>query len=225
MDHRDARFYFWRNGVLGNCTCSHAATFPVQTVPMLQRLLRFFLPSIILAMLIILAAWLVFVPLDALFALLGKTAIGRSQIIPRPDISMRKVRPPRAQTSPPDSSPSSVNGSRYDFLLGAAAWVIAIAGGVVAALIAFDVNRTLPTIEDTATYVFQAKTFALGRLWAPIPPDFAHNSSAFILPFTVVFNGHWFGKYPPGWPALLAVGALFDKSWIVTPVVGGIVCS
>ena len=45
MDHRDARFYFWHNGQIGNCTCKHPQLFPVAFTPMLQRVLRFFLPE------------------------------------------------------------------------------------------------------------------------------------------------------------------------------------
>lgn len=194
LDHRDARFYYWNNGVIGICTCARPITFPVATIPMIQRALQFSLPSVILALflaLLAVAAYAVFVPL----------AIGPSKWIA--GLSGKRF----VIANPP-----------WPWALDAAAIVVGAAGIVSGALIALNVNLTLPTIEDTATYLFQAKTFALGRLWAPIPRDF----SFFSLPFTVAVHGHWFGKYPPGWPLLLSIGTLFGKPWMVTPVVGGL---
>jgi hypothetical protein len=207
MDHRDARFYYWNRGQVGLCTCSHPPTFPVQFTPMAQRVLRYFLPSLILGMTLVLLAWAVFAILRAITLLTTgsnplRVTAWQPQVPSRHDVRIQ-IR-------------SGVSAMETAFLI--AAGVVAAVGTVLAMRIALINNQTLPTIEDTSTYIFQAKTFALGRLWNTIP----HPFRSFSLPFTIASDGHWFGKYPPGWPALLAIGAMFDKAWIITPLVGGV---
>lgn len=80
------------------------------------------------------------------------------------------------------------------------------------------VTEGLPHIEDEITYLFQARTFARGALWAPPPPD----SRSFFVPFALIVNHHWIGKYPIGWPLLLAVGERFGAGWLVNPVLGAL---
>ncbi len=62
--------------------------------------------------------------------------------------------------------------------------------------------HTMPHIEDETAYLFQAKTFAAGQLWAPAPPE----PEFFEHEHMIMRNGRWFSKYPPLWSALLAVG-------------------
>ncbi|HEV3312914.1 MAG TPA: hypothetical protein VG815_20585 [Chloroflexota bacterium] len=195
LDHRDARFYYWNNGVVGPCTCHHPVTYPVAVIPMVQRLLQFALPSVILALFLCLLAFAA-----------GTLLLRVVTQIPSRDI--------------PDSPRRLVRSLMVDIAATGAGAV----GIVSAALFALNNNQALPTIEDTSTYIFQAKTLALGRLWTPVPRGLgtALLNHFFALSFTVTPHGHWFGKYPPGWPLLLSVGALFDKAWMVTPVVGGL---
>src|SRR5207237_6465612 len=35
-------------------------------------------------------------------------------------------------------------------------------------------------------------------------------------------DGRWFGKYPPGWPLLLALGVVARAPWVVDPILGGL---
>ena len=95
--------------------------------------------------------------------------------------------------------------------------VCAIAFLVTAAVAAFAFER-LPHLEDEVAYLFQAKTMALGRLTVPSPdqPD------SFWTPFVLDWQGQRFGKYPPGWPAVLAVGVLARVPWLVNPLLAAL---
>ena len=80
--------------------------------------------------------------------------------------------------------------------------------------IAVDVLQRIPHVQDSVTYLFQARTLARGRLSAPAPPL----PQAFEQQFLLVRDGRWFGKYPPGFPALLAIGVLAGAPWLVNPL-------
>jgi hypothetical protein len=82
------------------------------------------------------------------------------------------------------------------------------------AYIASSLLEHMPHVQDSVGYLFQAKVFALGRLWAPLPPlpDF------FVHEFVVQQDGRWFAKYPPGFPALLSLGVLAGAPWLVNPI-------
>ncbi|WP_420632034.1 ArnT family glycosyltransferase [Candidatus Leptofilum sp.] len=80
--------------------------------------------------------------------------------------------------------------------------------------IASDVLARVPHVQDSLTYLFQAQTLARGELWAeaPLLPQF------FEQEFLLVQNGRWFGKYPPGFPAILAIGVLLNAPWLINPL-------
>lgn len=80
--------------------------------------------------------------------------------------------------------------------------------------IAGDVLERIPHVQDSVTYLFQARTLARGQLSAPAPPL----PEAFEQEFLLVRDGRWFGKYPPGFPALLALGVLLGAPWLVNPL-------
>lgn len=193
MDHRDARWYYWNHGMEGACTCHRVATFSVHTEAMLQRTLRFLLPSIILGILLCLAS----IPFY----------LGLLRLL----LPFRK----RWENLDPLGRWRDKIGSRVADALAVGFTLSTI---IVAAGVALRVDRALPTIEDTVTYLFQARTLALGRLWVPIP----HHLAFFARPFVIAENGHWFGKYPPGWPMLMSIGAVFGKAWIINPIVTGL---
>ncbi len=71
-----------------------------------------------------------------------------------------------------------------------------------------------PLIIDEIVEVIQARIFASGRLWAPTPqyPEFTA-----IL--NMVNDGtKTYGHFPPGGPAILALGELVHAPWISGPV-------
>ncbi|HUX88851.1 MAG TPA: glycosyltransferase family 39 protein [Chloroflexota bacterium] len=94
-----------------------------------------------------------------------------------------------------------------------------VGAGLAAGLyVAAVVLQGMPHVQDSVAYLFQAKTYALGRLWVPVP---AH-SEFFTHEFIVMHDGRWFGKYPPGWPMLLAIGVLAGAPWVVSPICGAL---
>lgn len=86
------------------------------------------------------------------------------------------------------------------------------------AAVAYFAFERLPHLEDEVAYLFQAKTLALGRLTVPSP---AH-PEAFWTPFVLDYRGQRFGKYPPGWPAALALGVVAGAPWLVNPLLAAL---
>ena len=109
-----------------------------------------------------------------------------------------------------DASPA-----RWDRALpwAAGAWVV-----LLSAALGFAVFEQLPHIDDSVSYLFQAKYFATGHLTLPAPPD----SAAFQMDQTIMDRGRWFAYGFPGWPALLALGVLAGVPWLVNPLLGGL---
>jgi hypothetical protein len=94
-----------------------------------------------------------------------------------------------------------------------------IAVGVVIAAVVLAIasfwDRGILWGDETA-YRLQAQIFALGKPWIDAPTG----PSAEELRFThlIVHDGHWFTKYPPLWPVVLALGGLLHVRWLVNPV-------
>lgn len=68
-----------------------------------------------------------------------------------------------------------------------------------------------PLLVDSVIQLFQARIFAGGALTAPAPPDEAF----FAVQHMLVDGSRWYSQYPPGHPALLALGARFSAPWAV----------
>ena len=89
----------------------------------------------------------------------------------------------------------------------------------IALHVSFDVLERIPHVQDAVTYLFQAQTLARGELAAPAPPlAEANNTPHFGQEFLLLRDGRWFGKYPPGYPAVLAIGVLAGGHWLVNPL-------
>jgi len=100
---------------------------------------------------------------------------------------------------------------------------VALLAFALAAHVAVDVLERVPHVQDSVTYLFQAQTLARGRLYAPAPPlATADASAAFAQEFLLVRDGRWFGKYPPGYPAVLAVGVRAGAPWLVNPLLAAL---
>ena len=82
---------------------------------------------------------------------------------------------------------------------------------VGAGLIADLVFERVPHIEDEIAYLFQAQVFASGQFYVDAP----FRTNCFFAPFVLDHQGRRFGKYPPGWPALLAAGLVMGQAWWV----------
>jgi len=95
---------------------------------------------------------------------------------------------------------------------------LAIAGFLASALVTQRIFEAVPHIEDEIAYVWQAKALVEGHLTISSPPHI----SSFLVPFIVDYLGERFGKYPPGWPALLSVAIrLGIRAWI-NPLLAGL---
>jgi len=95
---------------------------------------------------------------------------------------------------------------------------------VEALLVHFFLAQRSPLSGDDYSYLYQAKLFASGKLYAEDP---IYNPS---LPFYDCIEtyclrddqGHRFSKYPPGWPGLLAVGVKLRAPWLIDPLLGAL---
>ena len=95
---------------------------------------------------------------------------------------------------------------------------ISIVAIAVAYLVSVRVYQQMPHIEDEMAYVWQAQVLAQGKIVLPSPAD-AQN---FLVPFVVDYHGQRFGKYPLGWPLMLALGVLLHAQAWVNPILSGL---
>ncbi|MEQ1690372.1 MAG: hypothetical protein ABMA00_03755 [Gemmatimonas sp.] len=98
------------------------------------------------------------------------------------------------------------------------ALVIAVSVMAVCALLAVVVYDRHPHIADEVAYLFQARTFASGRVTLPNPPV----PGAFELYLLESGPRGWFSPVPPGWSAALVPGVLIGAPWLVNPVLTGV---
>jgi hypothetical protein len=121
----------------------------------------------------------------------------------------------------------SMTARLYRATLAAADWAVrhSRAAGAVAALaaacglawIAVGVLQRFPNSGDEYCYLYQAGTFARGRV-ANTP----HPLQEFFGVYHVrQVEGRLFSVFPPGWPAVLAAAlALRVPTWLVNPLLG-----
>ena len=96
--------------------------------------------------------------------------------------------------------------------------VLSLAGFLAAAWVTWHVYEAVPHIEDELAYAWQANLLTEGRFSMPSP----EYPKSFLVPFVVDHDGLRFSKYPPGWPAVLALGvALGLRAWI-NPLLAGV---
>ena len=92
---------------------------------------------------------------------------------------------------------------------------------IICGFISWNVFDGVPGFVDSCAYMFQARLFAHGMLYAPPP-----NEPQFFGMMHTIISEKWFTVYPPGYPALLALGVIFKISWLVNPLLAAltIVC-
>lgn len=109
--------------------------------------------------------------------------------------------------------------------------LIALIAGYFAMVAAFwmadRVFERLPHLEDEIAYIYQAKIFAGGHIIIDAPEP----RTSFWQPFVIDCNtsldkykgfncdGKRFGKYPPGWPLILAIGYQYQFEWAINPLI------
>ncbi len=188
-DRSDVQWVQWNEGTVG-ATLASSFTRP-DTIAMLQRNLRLLLTNYMVGVFLLLLALPMYALLLAVFRGLAATdgdVVPFENAVPRP----RRII--------------------------AVALALAAIATLSTAWISSDLLQRIPHVQDSVADLFQAKTFALGRLWVPTPrlPTF------FTEEFIPMHGDKWFSKYPPGWPLLLSIGVLLHASWLVDPVLSGL---
>ena len=97
-------------------------------------------------------------------------------------------------------------------------WTAAALVTVVSAVLAVVAYDRHPHIPDEVAYLIQAKYFAQGMLWMDAPPV----PRAFEVFCLDLDGSRWFSVFPPGWPAILALGVLLGVPWLMNPILGGL---
>lgn len=104
--------------------------------------------------------------------------------------------------------------SRIDRL----ALLVALVAVIAAALVGNFTFDRLAHLEDEMAYVWQAELMARGDLTLSTPTC----PECFLVPFVIDYHGLRFGKYPPGWPVVLALGVRLGLRWLVNPLLAGL---
>lgn len=104
------------------------------------------------------------------------------------------------------------NMSTRTFLIGSVSGT-----ALICSVISLSLFRGVPGSYDGCLYMFQARLFSHGMLFAPMPPE--PQSFENIL---AILSDKWYTQFPPGYPALLAVGVLLGIPWLVNPLLGAL---
>ncbi|MGD2112843.1 MAG: hypothetical protein PVI50_05615 [Gammaproteobacteria bacterium] len=99
------------------------------------------------------------------------------------------------------------------FAMLGALWVVALS-----TLLSVCVYEQHPHIADEVVYLLHANYLAHGMLAMPLPPV----PEAFNIDLMIYDQDRWFSAFPPGWPAMLAVGSLLGAPWLVNPLLAGL---
>jgi 4-amino-4-deoxy-L-arabinose transferase-like glycosyltransferase len=76
----------------------------------------------------------------------------------------------------------------------------------------------IPHLEDEFAYLWEAHVMADGEIRLPAP----EHAAAMLVPFVVQADRYRFGKYPPGFPAALAIGVWAHAADWVNPLLGAL---
>jgi hypothetical protein len=113
----------------------------------------------------------------------------------------------------PDCEGQPQPGGIDRFAVLGALWVVA-----VSVLLSVFVYERHPHIADEVVYLLHANYLAQGMLAMPLPPV----PEAFNIDLMIYEPDRWFSVFPPGWPAMLAVGSLLGVPWLVNPLLAGL---
>jgi hypothetical protein len=96
--------------------------------------------------------------------------------------------------------------------------LLGLASFALYASISYAVFDASPLNLDEVAQLFQARIFADGALWRTAPP----HPEFFSIYHIVDVGGRVYGQFPPGGPAMLALGELLGAAWLVVPLSGAI---
>ncbi len=101
--------------------------------------------------------------------------------------------------------------TRHPWIFGESLAFVALA---LYAFVSMRVFSSRPLLIDEIAQVFQARIFAEGRTWLPTSELVPLSSFMHVLDF----DGRMYSQFPPGWPALLSLGARGGWTWLVAPL-------
>jgi hypothetical protein len=113
---------------------------------------------------------------------------------------------------------STSTGDLDDRASGAAEWLIPLGAFALYAVIARVVFAGRPLLIDEVVQLLQARIYTSGHLWLPVA---AHREFFSIL-HVVDTDDKVYSQFPPGGPAMLALGELMHAPWLVGPACGAI---
>lgn len=98
------------------------------------------------------------------------------------------------------------------------AWMLAVVTFALSLFFGWRLFSFAPSAGDELTQRFQAHLLTLGRLHAQMPayPEFFDTNE------TLNVAGRWFGQFPVGGPAFLAVGMFLHIPWIINPLLAAV---
>ncbi|MBV9583241.1 MAG: glycosyltransferase family 39 protein [Chloroflexi bacterium] len=193
---RDGRSMSWSVGERGSDQVAHWL-FPDQPAPVAAELLQLLGRSAIAGYALLLLAWA-----------LGWVVSRFHRITAAPSVD--------ASDSTLESGPDvkAHSGSRRARVGIIAA--VSLAWLAVASWVTIRLYHQLPHVVDAAAYYFETNIFRSGRLWFDPPPSVNYLKSY----FETVMDGRWFAQYPPGAPAVYALGSLAGLAWLMGPLCG-----
>jgi hypothetical protein len=86
-----------------------------------------------------------------------------------------------------------------------------------ALLLAYGPLEAVPHVPDDIAYLWQARTFAQGKLYMP-----SHDLPEFFHLLFMVNDGRWYSLFQPGWPALLSLAVFPGLEFALNPILGGL---
>ncbi len=95
---------------------------------------------------------------------------------------------------------------------------VSFAALAIYVIVALRVLSGRPLLVDELVQLFQAQIFLEGRLWRPAPPFPEFFSVLHVLDG----EGRVFSQFPPGGPAMLALGEIVRAPWLVGPLCGAV---
>jgi hypothetical protein len=140
----------------------------------------------------------------------------RSRELAHPDAPVRE-REPRSATDAPDQQPSPGEARAHPRRVARSLLLLACAGTLAARLISAAWLDDMPHVMDEITYDLQAQMLALGRIAGPEVRPLAAFQQWFVED-----RGQRYGIFPPGWPAVLALGHLVGLARWVDPILHGL---
>ena len=106
----------------------------------------------------------------------------------------------------------------HSSVLRVSSWLLPLGAFALYAWIARSVFSGRPLLIDEIVQLIQARIFASGHLWLPVA---AHREFFSIL-HVVDTGDKVYSQFPPGGPAMLALGELVHVPWLVGPACGAV---